>query len=81
MAGLVHPRQIRAGRALLGWTQSDLGRAMGIDQRIIRFHERRLPSNPRKLVALERAFSDHGVEVFDTPTIGVRLMANAKSPE
>ena len=73
MGGLVNPRQIRAARALLGWTQADLGRALGIDQRIVRFHERRLPRNPKKLSALEEAFNTQGVELIATPTFGVRM--------
>ena len=77
MDGLVHPRQVRAARALLGWTQSDLGRALGIDQRIVRFYEKGLPRNPKKIDALIRAFGTTGIRFVATPAIGVVLESDA----
>ena len=38
---LISCRQIRAARALIGWTQKDLGDAIGVHERQIRFWERR----------------------------------------
>jgi len=70
-------RQIRAARALIGWTQKDLGNAIGVDERQIRFWERRLPTNPKKLRTLIEAFKVVGVEFVSAPTIGVRVLSNA----
>jgi len=73
---LISCRQIRAARALIGWTQLDLGHALGVDERQIRFWERRLPTNKTKMLALIDAFKAAGVEFFSTPTIGVRGISN-----
>ena len=70
-------RQIRAARALIGWTQKDLGNAIGVDERQIRFWERRLPTNQTKLLTLVEAFKVAGVEFICAPTIGVREISNA----
>jgi transcriptional regulator with XRE-family HTH domain len=74
---LISCRQIRAARSLIGWTQKDLGRAIGVDERQIRFWERRLPSRPEKLRTLTEAFRAAGVEFISAPTIGVRGISNA----
>ena len=74
---LVSCLQIRAARALLGWTQRDLGAALGVDERQIRFWESRLPSSPGKLRTLTEAFRAAGVEFISAPTIGVRGISNA----
>jgi transcriptional regulator with XRE-family HTH domain len=70
-------RQIRAARALIGWTQKDLGNALGVDERQIRFWERRLPSNHGKIRALVDTFKSAGVEFISAPTVGVREINNA----
>ena len=74
---LISCRQIRAARALIGWTQRDLGHALGVDERQIRFWERRLPTNQTKLLTLIEAFKAAGVEFVSAPTIGVRAISNA----
>jgi transcriptional regulator with XRE-family HTH domain len=74
---LISCRQIRAARALIGWTQRDLGAALGVDERQIRFWERRLPTNQTKLLTLIEAFKAAGVEFISAPTIGVRGISNA----
>ena len=74
---LISCRQIRAARALIGWTQRDLGAALGVDERQIRFWERRLPTNRTKLRTLIEAFKAAGVEFISAPTIGVRGISNA----
>ena len=74
---LISCRQIRAARALIGWTQTDLGNAIGVHERQIRFWEKRLPPNRAKLRALIEAFKAAGVEFTSAPTIGVRGISNA----
>jgi len=69
--GLVDCRQIRAGRALLGWTQRDLGIALGVNERQIRFWERRLPSSELKGRKIVVAFAAAGVEFVASPGVGV----------
>jgi DNA-binding XRE family transcriptional regulator len=66
-------RQLRAARALAGWTQKDLGQAIGVNERQIRFWEKCIPTNARKRRMLENVFEDAGVEFVSTPTVGVRL--------
>ena len=55
---LVTGRQLRAARVLAGLTQRSLGAALGIDERQIRFWERRhhsKPSGARHHAHIERA--------------------------
>jgi transcriptional regulator with XRE-family HTH domain len=66
-------RQLKAARALAGWTQRDLGVALGVDERQIRFWEKRIPTNTRKRQMLEHVFEDAGVEFVSDPKIGVRM--------
>ncbi len=75
--GLVACRQIRAARALLGWTQSDLGKALGVDQRQVRFWERRLPSNRQKRRNIVLAFVAEGISFSGPPRVGVFETLNA----
>ena len=73
---IISCRQIRAARALIGWTQKDLGNAIEVNERQIRFWERRLPTNQMKLQTLIEAFKAAGVEFISTPTIGVRRISH-----
>jgi len=73
---LVTGRQLRAARVLAGLTQKGLGTALGVDQRAIRFWERkhdRRPTNPRNALRVEQCLLDHGVVIFAEPTPGARL--------
>ena len=74
MPNLVSTKQLKAARALAGLTQDQLGAALGVDQRQIRFFERRLPSSSRKLAMIEGALRDHGVLVFAAPSPGAMLI-------
>ena len=67
-------RQLKAARALAGWTQRDLGEALGVDEWQIRFWEKPIPTKARKRQMLEHVFEDAGVEFVSTPTIGMRMM-------
>jgi len=71
---LVSVQQLKAGRALAGLTQKDLGLRIGVDQRQIRFWEKKIPCRAAKRKRIEQALEDVGVECFSHPTIGVRLM-------
>ena len=73
MPNLINPRQLRAARTMSGLTQRGLGVALGVDERQIRFWERRIPTNPRKLARLEQALLANGVALFTEPTAGARL--------
>lgn len=73
---LVNGRQLRAARVLAGLSQRRLGEAMGVDERQIRFWERRAfskPSRSRLHPHIERVLLDHGVVLFAEPTPGARL--------
>jgi transcriptional regulator with XRE-family HTH domain len=73
MPNLVSTKQLKAARALAGLTQDQLGAAMGLNGRMVRFWERRIPTNPRKLVRLEQALMARGVVVFSEPSVGAML--------
>jgi transcriptional regulator with XRE-family HTH domain len=55
--------KIRAGRAVLGWSQTDLGERTGVTQRAI-YRIEDGATRPRQLTRLriEKAFDDAGVE-------------------
>jgi DNA-binding XRE family transcriptional regulator len=63
--------QIRAGRAVLGWSQTDLGERTGVTQRAI-YRIEDGATRPRQLTRLriEKAFGDAGVEFKKLPTGG-----------
>ena len=73
MSNLVNTKQLKASRALAGLTQDQLGSAMGLNGRMIRFWERRVPTNPRKVARIEQALLANGVALFSEPTAGVRF--------
>ena len=73
---LVNGRQLRAARVLAGLTQRTLGAALGVDERAIRFWERkkdRRPTSAPNDARIEQALLDHGVILFAEPTPGARL--------
>jgi DNA-binding transcriptional regulator YiaG len=69
---LVSTKQLKAARALAGLTQKQLAHIIGVDERQIRFWEKRIPTSRCKRVLLERALEMRGVECFASPHIGVR---------
>jgi len=74
MAKIVNPKQIKAARALLDMSQKELGQLLGLDPRMIRFLEKRIPTQTRKRVLLEQTLEAAGVECFSTPYVGVRYL-------
>ena len=70
---LVNCRQLRAARVLAGLTQKTLGAALDVDERQIRFWERRIPTNPRKAAHIEQALLANGFALFTEPTAGARF--------
>ena len=70
----ISTQQLKAARALAGLTQKDLGHIMGVDERQIRFWEKRIPTNGRKRRLLEKALEKAGIECYATPAIGVRCL-------
>jgi len=71
---IVHPKQIKAARALLDMSQQELGQLLGVDSRMIRFMENRVPTQTRKRLLLERTLEAAGVACFSSPYIGVRYL-------
>jgi DNA-binding XRE family transcriptional regulator len=77
--------QIRAGRAVLGWSQTDLGERTGVTQRAI-YRIEDGATRPRQLTRLriEKAFGDAGVEFKRLQTGGftmfVRFASAGRTP-
>ena len=70
---LVTGRQLRAARVLAGLTQRTLGAVLGVDERAVRFWERkhdRRPTSAPNDARIEQALLDHGVILFAEPTPG-----------
>jgi len=78
--------QLRAGRAVLGWRQTDLGERTGVTQRAI-YRIEDGATRPRQLTRLriEKAFGDAGVEFKKLPTgsftMFVRSAAAGQNPD
>jgi DNA-binding XRE family transcriptional regulator len=67
--------QLRAARALAGWSQAKLGQKIGVNERQIRFLERRSETSrtsTRHDAAIARSFQAVGIELTLEP-VGVRL--------
>jgi DNA-binding XRE family transcriptional regulator len=76
MTGFSTGPQIRAGRALLGWSRADLARAAGLHRNSIAYWERETDIPTCTPYACERiagAFIRAGIEAFSQPTAGVRF--------
>jgi len=61
---------------LTGLTQRTLGAALGVDERAVRFWERkhdRRPTSAPNDARIEQTLLDHGVILFAEPTPGARL--------
>jgi transcriptional regulator with XRE-family HTH domain len=78
-SNLATGQQLRAARVLAGLTQRQLGRALNIDERSIRFWERkkdRRPTSAPNDARIEEVLLSHGVILFSEPTPGARLVQN-----
>jgi len=78
---LVTGRQLRAARVLAGLTQKTLGAALGLNERAVRFWERkhdRRPTGAPNDRRIQVVLLDHGVVLFNAPTPGARLAAAGK---
>jgi transcriptional regulator with XRE-family HTH domain len=75
-SNLVTGRQLRAARTLAGMTQRDLATVLGLNERAVRFWERkhdRRPTSAPNDARIEQALLAHGVILFAEPTPGARL--------
>lgn len=77
---MISIEQIKAARALLGWTQDDLARAANLSKPSINTLERRI-ANPKvdTMAAIQRALEEAGVEFTDGP--GVKLRSSILKTE
>ncbi len=76
---LVTGRQLRAARVLAGLTQKTLGEALGVDERAVRFWERkhdRKPTGAPNDARIEQVLLERGVILFADPTPGARLVSS-----
>jgi predicted transcriptional regulator len=83
-SGMITAGQIRAARALIGWTQVDLAKASGVSEISIKNIERGA-TDPRAstLEAFQRAFEKAGVVFLEPGDVrdggeGVRLKRSEK---
>ena len=71
--------QIRAGRALLRWRQSDLAKVAGLHPKAVAYWEAKAAIRGRReevgVGRIRRAFAANGVEAFTSPSPGVRIIA------
>jgi transcriptional regulator with XRE-family HTH domain len=76
---LVTGKQLRAARVLAGLTQKTLGEALGVDERAVRFWERkhdRKPTSAPNDARIEQVLLERGVILFADPTPGARLVSS-----
>ena len=76
---IVIPPQVRAGRALLGWSQEDLARRAGVAITTVRDVEGEKRAETAAAGEVVRALQDGGVEIVpgsSTSGPGVRLAKN-----
>ena len=77
---LVTGAQIRAARALLGWTRAELATAANLHRNAVAYWERRaaIPTGhyrePHACRNMRKALLVAGVEIFMAPAPGVRLV-------
>ena len=80
ISNLVTGRQLRAARVLAGLTQQGLADELQVNERAVRFWERkhdRPPTSSPNLRRIEEALQRRGVICFVKPTPGVRLAESA----
>ena len=73
---LVTGRQLRAAQTLAGMTQRDLATVLAVNERAVRFWERkydRRPTSAPNDTRIEQALLPRGVILFAEPTPGARL--------
>lgn len=75
---MITPEQSRAGRALIGWTQTELAAASNLSMSTIRDFERgqRVPT-VNNLAAIRRALEEAGIVILDGDEPGVKLRKQA----
>ena len=74
--GLVSGTQLRAARAMAGMTQRALAASLGIDERKVRFWERRrnsLPTNSVNSIRVQKVFAERRVVLIGEPVGVIQL--------
>ncbi|MGV7032184.1 helix-turn-helix domain-containing protein [Methylobacterium symbioticum] len=68
------PAQSRAARGLLGWSEAELARKVGFEERVVRdFEAGHGDPSPGRIEALRSALMAAGAVFTDSPYPGVRL--------
>jgi transcriptional regulator with XRE-family HTH domain len=71
--------KIRAARALLGWSQAELGQRVGVTQRSInRLEQAGVDVRRSTAVAIEGVFRDEGVSFEMVPSGGFRILVQPR---
>jgi DNA-binding XRE family transcriptional regulator len=70
--------KVRAARALLGWSQAELGQRVGVTQRSInRLEHAEVDVRRSTAVAIEQVFRDEGVS-FEVAPSGFRILVQPR---
>lgn len=70
--------KVRAGRAILGWSQTELGRRSGLSQRsIYRLELAAVDVRRSTVVSLETVFANAGVDFEHLPDGGFKVVVSA----
>ena len=80
---LVHAAQVRAARALLGWSQGDLAERAGISKQAVnRIESGNMDARFSTVSALDEAFRGAGVEMGEDHTSVVCIaIASSRHPQ
>jgi transcriptional regulator with XRE-family HTH domain len=72
---LMFAARLRAGRAVLGWSQTELGRVAGLTQRAV-YRLEKAATRPRQATQqrIEKALKDAGIEFENLPNGGFSMV-------
>lgn len=72
--------KVRAARAVLGWSQAELGQRVGVTQRSInRLEQAEVDVRRSTAVAIEGVLRDEGISFEFVPSGGFRIMVQPRS--
>lgn len=71
--------RMRAARAVLGWSQTELGKKAKVTQRAIyRLEKAAVKARPLTRVRINKAFNDAGIEFAELPNGGFEMIVSSR---